>query len=317
VTVAEIAWRWSVGVAAWFLGVWLLADYANSLQVSSSDRFLLGTRQPGLVLHALERIFQGSAFRFTAAGIVLAGALTIAWIVVASLGREAILRDMMDELGIVGAQARAGRNLSCLFCLNFLRAAVSLAAIIGVVGSVLVSSGIWASTHISGQGAARLWLVLLLGVWIAWSVLNWTLSTAALFVVADGVGALGSIASTVRWYRDRRGVVVAAGVWFGLIHGGAFVLACGAAFTVFGMTQLLGPSSTIFLVLLILAAYCAFADFLYIGRLTAYLVIARGGGLPDLVIRPEPPSTPTPERAAIDKSELIVSDLPSAAFSES
>jgi hypothetical protein len=317
VPIAEIAWRWTVSVAAWFLAIWLVADYANSLPVTNTDRLLLGTHQPVLVLRALGRIFHGSGLRFTVAWIVLACALTIAWIVVASLGREATLRAIIDALGMERVRTAAGRVFTSLLGLNFLRSAVLLAAIIGAVGSILIASGVWASTHISGQGAARLWLALLLAVWISWSVLNWTLSTASLFIVCDGRGALASIASTLGWSRDRRAAVFAAGLWFGLIHAGAFVLAWGAAFTVFGMAQLLGPSSTVFLEILILAAYCAFADFLYIGRLAAYLVITRGGGLPDLAFGPELRSSPRPERATIDQGELILSDLPSTGFAES
>src|SRR3954464_3149645 len=182
---------------------------------------------------------------------------------------------------------------------------------VAAVGAVLIASGVWASTHMSAFGAARLWLFLLLLVWAAWAMLNWILSTSSLFVAVDNASAFAAISSTLGWYRDRLGSVLAAGTWFGLIHGGAFLTACSAAFTVLGMAQILGAGPTLFLEFLIIAAYCAVADLLFIGRLTAYLAIIRRGDSLDI---PEPqlppPIFPGTERTVIDQSELILSDVP-------
>src|SRR5947209_7777740 len=86
---AEIAWRGSFAAAAWFLGTVYLLEYAGSLRVTNVERLMLGTNQPVLVLRAIRQIFEGSGFRFTRAGVLLAIALTLAWIVLSSLGRTA------------------------------------------------------------------------------------------------------------------------------------------------------------------------------------------------------------------------------------
>jgi hypothetical protein len=310
VTLAEIAWRWSFAVAVWFLGGAFLLQYADSLSVNAVDKLLLGTRQPALILRALHRIFHGSALRFTTSGILLAIALTVAWIVLASLGRAAMLKAMMEELGITPSpNARCGMmHIASLFALNFLRAATTLAAVIAGFGALLIASGVWASTHLSAADAARLWLALLFLVWISWATLNWLLSTSALFVAADGVGP--AIPATVGWYRLRPGSVLAVGTWFGLIHGGAFLTACSAAFTVLVMAAALGPGPTLFLEFLIVAVYCAVVDALYIGRLTAYLAIIRGAPAYARLPEARMPTVSGPERASIDQSELILSDVP-------
>jgi hypothetical protein len=75
------------------------------------------------------------------------------------------------------------------------------------------------------------------------------------------------------------------------------------------MAQILGGGRTLFLEILIMAAYCAFADLLYIGRLTAYLAIIRRGDSFDLAEPPTPPTFPSIERT-IDQNELILSDVP-------
>ncbi len=54
------------------------------------------TGQPVLVLQAIARIVQGSAPRVVASIIVISLALTLAWIVLASLGRAAVLKTILD-----------------------------------------------------------------------------------------------------------------------------------------------------------------------------------------------------------------------------
>src|SRR3954447_1143786 len=309
IPLAEIAWRWSFAIMVCSLSASFLVEYADSLPVNRVDRLVLGTHQPALILRTLHRIVQGSALRFTAGGIVLAIALLVAWIALSSLGRTATLNAMMRALEFTSSTR--WQTISSLLALNFLRAASALAAMVAAVGAVLIASGVWASTHMSAFGAARLWLFLLLLVWAAWAMLNWILSTSSLFVAVDSASAFAAISSTLGWYRDRLGSVLSAGSLFGLIHGGAFLIACTAALTVLGMAEVLGVGPTLFLEVLIIAAYCAVADLLYIGRLTAYLAIIRRGDSFDL---PEPQSSPTmspsSERTIIDQSELILSDVP-------
>src|SRR5690349_6220986 len=98
IPLAEIAWRWVFAATAWFLSVTLLLEYAASLRVSAVDRLLLATQQPVLILQAIHRVFEGSGFRFIRAGMLLAIALAIAWIVLASLGRSITVRSLIAEV---------------------------------------------------------------------------------------------------------------------------------------------------------------------------------------------------------------------------
>ncbi|HEY7352214.1 MAG TPA: hypothetical protein VH596_05550 [Terriglobales bacterium] len=305
IPLAEIAWRWSIAAAVWLLCAGLFAEYADTLPVNKVDRLLLGSQQPALVVRALHRIFHGSALRFTESAILLGIALTIAWIVVAALGRAATLKAIAEEFDL----AAPGSRVASLSGLNFLRAATTLAAIVGVMGAAFIASGIWASTHLSAADAARLWVGLLFLVWLAWSVLNWFLTSSAIFVVADGSGSFPALASAVGWFRESYGSIIATGIWFGLVHGGMFTVAYGAGFSVLSMSDTLGTAPTIILEFLIIAGYCVVADFLYIGRLTAYLVIARGE---DLVLSNWQPQSfdGRSGSSAVDQSELILSDVP-------
>src|SRR5581483_2699891 len=274
ISFAEIAWRWSFATAAWFLFGAFLLEYANTLPVDAVDRFLLGTHQPVLIVRALQRIFHGSALRFTESGILLALVLALAWIVLASLGRAATLKAIREDFRLDGNVADK-RSTSSLVALSFLRAAVMLATVVAIFGATFFVSGVWASTHLSVGGAVRLWLFLLSLVWLAWLVLNWLLATASIFVISEWQSALGAIATTVRWLGNGFFSVITAGFWFSIVHVAVLVAACFAGFAILGSVQLIGRGLSLMFLFLIALGYCAIADFLYIGRLSAYVWIAR------------------------------------------
>jgi hypothetical protein len=307
---AEIAWRWTFAAAAWVLGTAFLLGYMGSLPVTAADRLLLGTQQPVLISRALQRIFQGSAFRFTEAGVVVLLGLAIAWIVLASLGRAATLSALLEEFGIESVPNR--RTLPSLIALNFLRVALFLAAKVGGVGAILIASWFWASTHVSGGDASRLWFGLLFLDALIWAVLNWLLSTAAVFVAVEQKGALSAVTSCAGFCVEHPGRVLAAGIWFGLPHLGAFLTAWGAAFTVLSTVGSWRMGPTLVLEFLIIAAYCVVADFLYTGRLAAYVAMVRA---PEVELSGAPSPTGLPgdslsvERS-VDRDELILSDVP-------
>ncbi len=308
---AEISWRWSFAAATWFLGVMFLFEYADSLPVNPVERQMLGTQQPFLVLRAIQRIFHGSAFRFTEAGVLLAISLVLAWIVLASLGRAITVYSLIEELGIAVSDANERRGIfRSLLALNLLRAATALATLVAAFGSLLIANSLWASTRTSAADAIRLWFALLFLTIVAWATLNWLLSTAALFVIKDEVGAPSAIASTVHLCLEQTGPVLAAGVVFGFVHLGAFIVACGAAFTVLGAANLTGAGPFLFLEFLIAIAYSTVVHCLYVGRLAAYMKII-AGDLPDSGQVPSVSAFSLPGgSSAVDQSELILGDMP-------
>jgi hypothetical protein len=308
IPLAEIAWRWSFAAAAWFLSASLLLEYASTLRVNALDRLLLATQQPVLILQAIHRIFEGSAFRFTRAGLLLSTALAIAWVLLASLGRAITVRSIITE---VNAELKPMGGTGSLLALNFFQLAVALAGVIGAIGSALLASSTWASTRVSIGDAMRLWLAALFLTAIAWSMLNWFLSTATLFAVEQGRGAFDALASVVHLCIERPTAITVPGVLFGLIHFGIFLFTCGASFTVLGMAGVIGAGGVLFLECLIALTYSAAAGFLRIGRLAAY--VSLGFGPTDAGFVESPIAPAGDSGAAIDASELILSDVPFAA----
>src|SRR5579863_10679495 len=78
---AEVAWRWSFGLAAGALVAFALAEYFDTLPVTRAHILLIRSRQPVLILRALEEIFHGSGAALIRTSIVLALCLSMAWIV--------------------------------------------------------------------------------------------------------------------------------------------------------------------------------------------------------------------------------------------
>jgi hypothetical protein len=268
---AEIAWRWSFGLAATALLAFSLREYLSTLPVTAADIFMLQTRQPALVLHAIARILRGSAPRAVTALIVLAIALTFAWIVLASLARAATLRMLFEYFPENGESRPRSWRLTSLIGLNFLRAGALLAAVVGVVGAVLLGGAASSATDPSPAGALLIFWMLTLFIGLAWSMLNWYLTLAAVFAVGEGKTSFGALAAAVELIRNHPGPVAAAATWFGLVHGLAFVVATSVAAFPLGLAEVL-PGGVVFGGLLLIALlYFAAVDSLYVGRLAAYV----------------------------------------------
>src|SRR5262249_46282668 len=102
--------------------------------------------------------------------------------------------------------------------LNFLRVAAALAALVGFAGSGIVVGFVSPQSHPRPLLAFLLFLPLLALVCLAWWLLNWILSLAALFAVRDSEDAVVSIASAIHFSRDHAGAVSAVTTWSELGH---------------------------------------------------------------------------------------------------
>jgi hypothetical protein len=311
IPLAEITWRWCFAAAAWTLGIVFIFVYLDSLPVTGLDRLLLYTGQPFLIAHAIRHIFAGSSVRFIEGAILVLLTLMAAWIFVASLARLAIVRSMVAEFGINLPDSRG--QFSSLLVLNFLRAAVTLAAIVGIIGAALMTSSLWASTHMAIGDASRIVFVLWFLIALAWTVLNWLLSTATVLVVAKRESTFSSVASTLRALQNQSAAMMAPGALFGIPHLVGFGVAFVAVLFLLPIT-IAHPVGLLVLWPVILI-YSIFANSLYTARLAAYAFVACGGeNMADWVTRrPIPPQEPRGAVSAVDKDELILSDLPQPA----
>ena len=291
---AEITWRWSIGVAAVSLFTACVIEYLDTLPVSNRDMLFLRSRQPALMSQAFAHMFRGSAPRLVEAAVVIAVAVAIAWIVIGSYGRAATLEALLRNFRSIENHEAPGlwswsREIPSLMGLNFLRVTLAVAAVVGCVGAVLIAAA--ASPDRDPSPGSALFVFLLAGmlVWIAWSVVNWFLSLAAVFVVTEGKDTFAAIAAAVDLCRREAGSFFAAGTWFGLAHVVAFFVATSMVAFPFAFIGVLPGAIVVGGVLLVTLLYFAVVDFLYVGRLGAYVAILE---LPDAPPVPAAPFVP-------------------------
>jgi hypothetical protein len=139
-------------------------------------------------------------------------------------------------------------------------------------------------------------LTMLIG--LAYPLLNWYLSLAAIFVVRDEASPFGALVKATELCRARPGALAAAGTWFGIAHAIVFVVASSVVAVPLGFAEVL-PGSIVFGgVLLVTLLYFAAVDFLYVGRLATYVFL-----LEEPVPMPEP-------SVLLPSDDDILSDIP-------
>jgi len=298
---AEITWRWAFGAAAWTLILFLLIEYLDTLPVTPGDVFFLHTRHPRLVSQAIAHILSGSAQRLVTATLVGAAALTISWIFAASLGRAFTLKPLLDYFGMTNSGGltllrtrfwrgeEEGWRLRSLVGLNFLRATLGLAAVLGILASATVAGFASSDSYPRPGWVFLIFVPLALLVALLWSAVNSFLSLAPVFVLHESQDAFGSISRAVEFCRNRASAVAWSSTAFGLLHFVAFVLATAAVFVPLAFVRVLPPGIALGAVLLLTMVYFAMVDFLHMGRLAAYVSILQ-----------------TPEEAPIESSQLSV-----------
>jgi hypothetical protein len=325
-TFAEIAWRWTVGASAWALFLFSLIEYLDTLPVTNGDAAVLRTRQPLLVGRAITHILRGSLNRAVLAVLLAFLALAFLWIVVASIGRAATVRALLDYFRKDAASNAAAemydatnpRPLRSLVSLNFLRVAVALAAVLAFVGAAVLAGFASPDANPHSGLAFFLFLPLAGSICMVWPALNWLLSLACIFAVRDGEDALGAISAAGTFSRERPGPVFAVSTWTGLAHLTAFGIATTAASLSLAFIHVLPSRLVIAGVVLVTLIYFAIADWLYMARLAGYVCIAE---MPDALVSSGPlPAAPAgaghlapnvPPQTTVDRDEPILSDVPS------
>jgi hypothetical protein len=320
VGLAEIAWRWSFGAACATLLLVSCVEYLDTLPVSRGDSLLLRTGQPWLISHAMARIFSGGAWRAMETSVALAVAFSIGWLGVASLGRGATIHALLgyfrENAGAASGE-REDLRLSdwrSLLGLNFLRVAGTLAAVVGTLAAFLIGGAVSPLKNSLPAATFLISLSVLVLVWWAWSVVNWFLSVAAVFVVVEARDTFAAIASAVDLVRRRSASVLAPGIWFSLAHLTAFVAATSIVVLPLGLAEFLPRAAVLGGVGLVTLLYFAAVDFLYIGRLAAYVGIVELPSTPAparaIPLEPErsPNSEPRAPSVAVDPDEPILSD---------
>jgi hypothetical protein len=264
VVLAEIAWRWAFGAVVWVALVVAAVEWMSSISVSDRDLIFLRSMAPPLVAEALRNIFAGSGIRLVRMLLVLGPALALFWVAAAAVGRGAILARLL------GSDFDPACCRGALLRLGLLRVTLGLAAVIGFFGvALLVGSRPWPPAI-----AALLLLVLWTAIAVFFSTLNWLLWVAAIFAVRDVVDALDAIAASGRFLAQRTGAIAVCNLSFGLMRLAGLILALTLSLSLAAAVWNLSVAAAYIAMLVVALAFCAFADFLFMARVSAYIALA-------------------------------------------
>ena len=329
-TFGEILWRWSFGattVALLFFGFF---EYLATLPVTNGELFFLRTRHPFFVAQALAHILHGSLYRAVISLLVAALMLLLFWMFASSVGRIATVRVLLDHFrtrrsndGVetsdnekADAQDEYPKSWTGMVRLNFLRAAVLLAAIVACGGAVILASFASPKAHPQPGLAFLLFLPIAGVIFLVGWALNWFLSLAGIFAVRDGASAVDAMFGAAAFCRERTGAVFAVSTWTGLAHLAVFSATTTVVAVPLGAAGLLPGRLVALGVILVTLGYFALADWLYMARLAGYVCISE---TPEALLKPLPPIPPVsgppvmaepPLQTSIDRDELILSDVP-------
>src|SRR5438105_10503837 len=268
VVVAEIAWRWAFGACALAMVAVAALQLLRATPVTPGDAAAFRGHDSTLMALAVLHVWQHLRLPLLRLLLVVIPALTLLWIVLASMGRAAVLPLLVE----VGSEFRRR-----IFAINALRAFWMLAAGVSCLLAIALASLAAARfTPDPYQPNLPLYfllvLVLLPVVLIAWSTLNWLLSLAPIFCVRQGATALDAITEARRAVGGYRPAFSAVSLAYGalrllllLLYVGATTLAGSLAAQVFGM----GAAWAV--VILLSLIYFVVADFVYVARLAAYV----------------------------------------------
>ena len=270
--VAEVTWRWVFGAAALVLGAIAVIEVLDAVEVARGDELLLRTWAPMLMAEVLARILRDAGLHLLRAAAVLVPALAGLWTVTAAAGRAATLQVLLAPAeGGRATPPTSNRGWRSLLGVSFLRTALGLAAFVGYVGASVIAG----QAAMTSEGEIQpgifflVFFPLVLLVVLLWAVLNWFLSVAPLFVVAEGRGTLGSFAESVRFYRRQSRQLWSVTSLYGTLRLMAILAALVVSIGVAEALQKHGAAMIAALVVITLAYFLA-ADYFYIARLAAY-----------------------------------------------
>lgn len=215
-------------------------------------------------------------------------ALVVLWVAAATLGRAATLKALLgDKCRPVRWSALAGVNL--------LRVVALLAAVLAFVGSSILIGRLFRGEQELLGAAILLGLGVNLLILSLWSLLNWFLSLAPIFVMRDGASAFPAFAASLDLFRERSGPYMGAAIGLGIVR---LILITLVSFLSLIPLGLIGNSSlgaVIAVGVIIALIYYALTDVVQIWRIAAYTSLAIYGPEISMPVLPVPPLPVEPQ----------------------
>lgn len=283
----ELVWRWSFGALAFLLLFLAGLTLLGSADLAGARGSEWNSRDPLLITLAALRLVR--AFGHRPLFLLIALAITLLWIALGTMGRTITLGRILQE-----PYAIRVRNI---LVLQAWRAVFLWVGIAGTAASLMF--GAWMAMHGSKPDSVIFYVMvipLLAVIGIFCSVVNWFLSLAFVCSQNNETGSV-AIQRAMVLTAAHPAAVIGITIFFAVLRVLAFLLAFVLA--VFSSGLLVSSPRLLFAWLaLVVLAYCAWADFLYVCRLASYAALRRSVSQPPInpsaVPMPETPLTTTP-----------------------
>lgn len=218
ITAIEVAWRWAFGVP-FLLVCWAhLQRILAALPAQSAGVTGIDAQNPWVAAAQVSDVVARYQPYISHELRWLAPAAILAWIVVSSLGRSAVLKRLEPSVRF--------RPLSMLL----LQAA--WAGLFAAISWAWFRSIAWvAATHITAETEPDLvgysmWVIFLsLGFFTLWALINWAVSIAPLLVLLEGLSPFAALVRSVKLGRTFTGKLVEISMVMGIVNLALVVLA--------------------------------------------------------------------------------------------
>ena len=261
----EILWRWSFIIVACLLivsvGVMLLGPLHVGNAWDSASRSRDPQRMGQLALMVLLLL----GVKAIVAAIAVPLAIALLWSIFSALGRLVTVRRL--RAGLTSLRFRS------ILALQLLRGFISWFSLVLLVAATL--GEVLIATRGPKPDLLLFYLMMMPSVVLIaafWLVLNWYLSLAAIFGREEHTfrGAIGQARQTVRLQRSD---FAGTGFVFLLMRVALLLVVVAICGLTSGMAGT-APQSYFILLMVVLLAYMAVADFFYISRMAAYFALA-------------------------------------------
>jgi hypothetical protein len=140
-----------------------------------------------------------------------------------------------------------------------------------------------------------------------WAVLNWLFSVAAIFTAKDGADITQSLRAAIELSTTGKGAI---NIWLWMMRTAAVIAISYSSFFLFPLMLTGNRRAPLIAMLILSVAYFAFADFLYMWRLAAYIGLTEAE--PQAPEMETPPQLLAPEQILLENPQLA----PNAALEE-
>jgi hypothetical protein len=278
----EISWRWTFGIALWAVLAYIAFSSLGQVQMTDAEIRLLRELDPRASAYVLLRVMNAIVPVVLRVFVYSLPALIVLWIAAATFGRAATLRALLG--------ARCGKvRWSTLIGVNLLRVALLFAAALAFVGSSILVGRMFRGEPEYLGVAILISLGVNLLIVSAWSLLNWFLTLAPIFVLRDGAGTFVAFGASVDLFRERSGPYMGTAMGLGLVRLALITVVSVLSVIPLGMIGSFSVGAVVTAGIALALVYYALTDAVQIWRIAAYVSLANyEPEFPVLVVAPVP-----------------------------